>query len=79
MNFPKTFNNVSEISVSSLELPNTISVFNNRNNKIRWKNQWGYGHIISANATTTDPVTGTAPGGTRTDKFVKFTTEGSVR
>lgn len=79
MNFPKTFSNVSEIGISSLELPNTISVFNNRNNKIRWKNQWGYGHINSVYITSSDPVTGSAPGGSRTDKFVKFTVDGSVK
>jgi hypothetical protein len=78
MDFPRTFNNISEIGIASLELPNTVSVFNNRNNKIRWKNKYGFGCINSVQITTSDPVTGTPPGVGRTDKFIKFTVDGSV-
>lgn len=61
MDFPRTFNNVSQIEISSLELPNTISVFDSKNNKIRWKNQWGYGFIKKVSIHTKDPATNALP------------------
>jgi len=79
LNFPKTFSNVSEIEISSLELPNSVSVFSDRNNKIRWINQYGWGHINAVSVSTNDPVANAVPGGTRTDKFVKITVDGTAR
>jgi len=71
---PKKLNNISKVEILSMEFPNAQRVFTQRNNKIRWSNQYEYGDITSITIQNEDPVTGSAVGGTRTDKFIKIKT-----
>ena len=58
----------------SMEFPNAQRIFTQRNNKIRWSNQYEYGDITSITVQPNDPVLGNLSSSDRTDKFIKIKT-----
>lgn len=71
---PKKINNVSKVEIVSMEFPNAQRIFTQRNNKIRWSNQYEYGDITSITIQPNDPVNGNLSSSGRTDKFIKIKT-----